>query len=218
MNTNINAKRILLYGDSLVYGKASGVNQRLDIKTRFSGILQNELGQDYEVIEEGLRARMLVGENGFFPNRNGLEQFYAIAGSHFPLNLVVLILGTNDCNSQAVFDENSFTQAFKQYKAVIEEWSDFLALPMPELLIVAPPPINEAKYDEGSQKIFSSGASIKVARLPEIYRKISQQIGASFVSLHDVCQPANGDGIHLDKEANKQVASVLSKEVVRILE
>lgn len=89
---------------------------------------------------------------------------------------------------------------------------------MPELLIVAPPPINEAKYDEGSQKIFSSGASIKVARLPEIYRKISQQIGASFVSLHDVCQPANGDGIHLDKEANKQVASVLSKEVVRILE
>src|SRR5689334_11654512 len=98
MNTNKAAKTILIYGDSFTFAKIPG-GLRYDCETRFTGVLQKELGKDYEVIEEGLRGRTVSGENSFFPYRNGLEQFGPIIGSHLPLDLLVLFLGTNDLNS-----------------------------------------------------------------------------------------------------------------------
>ncbi len=217
MNTNLHAKRILLYGDSLVFGKASGENKRLDSNTRFSGVLQDLLGEDYEVIEEGLRARMIKGENGFFPNRDGAQQFNPIIGSHLPLDLVIIILGTNDCNIKARKSATEIASSFVQYAAVIDEWVQFLEVPKPGLLVVAPPSINEPYYDEGAKAIFGDGASDKAAGLPIAYQQIAEQIGAGYIDLQTVCNPAEGDGIHLDAEGNRQVAEALHKKIKEIL-
>jgi len=97
MNTNISAKQILIYGDSYVFGIIPGGNgARYDSSTRYTGVAQNYLGSDYNIIEEGMRGRTISGENGFFPHRDGLKAFDGIIGSHFPLDLVIIGLGTND--------------------------------------------------------------------------------------------------------------------------
>lgn len=53
MRTQPQAKRILIYGDSLTYGliPASG-GKRYDAATRFTGQLQTVLGDEYDIIEE----------------------------------------------------------------------------------------------------------------------------------------------------------------------
>lgn len=218
MNTNVDAKRVLIYGDSLVYGKASGKNQRLDVKTRFTGIVQDELGSSFEIIEEGLRARTLVGENGFFKNRDGLTQFYGIVGSHFPLDLVVLILGTNDCNAKSTVKDEAIRGALITYGDILNEWADFLDAPLPQLLIVAPPLIDESNYDGGAQKIFGPGANSRVIKLPELFRSATERQGVDFLDLQKICYPAPGDGVHLDTVGNKLVAVALEEKIRKILE
>ena len=63
MNTNPKAKRILCFGDSNTWGRIPGKKfRRFPVDQRWTGILQKLLGEDYEVIEEGLTARVVVGE------------------------------------------------------------------------------------------------------------------------------------------------------------
>jgi lysophospholipase L1-like esterase len=213
MNTNLWNKGVLLYGDSLVYGKTSGRNERLDVKTRFSGVLQDLLGPDFEVIEEGLRGRTLKGENAFFKNRDGFAQFPAIIGSHLPVEWVVIILGTNDCNAGADKSPEEIAESLRLYPPIIHEWCEFLKVSQPKLMIIAPPNINPAFYDDGSAKIFGMSAQEKAKALPGLYGRIAEELEAEFLSLAEVCQPANGDGIHLDASGNRAVAEAIAEKI-----
>lgn len=217
MNVNPTAKRILLYGDSLVFGKASGPNKRLSIDIRFSGLLQKQLGDDYEVIEEGLRARTLEGENAIAKHRNGLEQFPPILGSHLPLDLVIIMLGTNDCNATARKTPEKIADSLKKYPPIIEEWSKLFEVPMPRLLIVAPLRINQSFYDDLMGQIFGPEAPAKAEELPELYKLAATELGAHFLDISEVCEPAEGDGVHLDESGNRAVAEALHKKVLEIL-
>jgi lysophospholipase L1-like esterase len=214
MNTNLSAKRILLYGDSLVFGKASGRNERLDAKTRFSGVLQDLLGDEFEVIEEGLRARMIEGESAFFPDRDGLQQFSPILGSQLPVDLVVIFLGTNDCNAKAQKTPQDIAASLRKYPPIIQEWCTFMAVPLPKLLIIAPPAIDQTSYDEPARNIFGSEAASKAEALPAQYALVAKELGAIFFDSSAVCKPATGDGIHLDEANNQSLANAL-EEVIR---
>jgi len=210
-------KRILLYGDSFVFGKVSGKNERLPADVRFTGVLQSTLGEDCEILEEGLRARTIEGENAFFKDRDGLAQFGPILGSHLPLNLIVIFLGTNDCNSKADKTPLQIAQSLKSYQSVVQEWCEFLAVPIPQLLVIAPPSIDDSHYDEGSRTIFGEEAAQKVDQLPSLYHQIAKEIGAHFFDASKVCEPAMGDGVHLDEENNKQLGQALAVKVQDIL-
>lgn len=79
MNTNISAKRILIYGDSYVFGKIpSGL--RYDSATRFTGVMQSYLGSDYEIIEEGLRGRQFLEKMGSSPSVTVLHSLTESSG------------------------------------------------------------------------------------------------------------------------------------------
>lgn len=114
MNTSISAKRILIYGDSYTFGKIPN-GLRFDSATRFTGVTQSYLGSEYEIIEEGLRGRTISGENGFFPHRDGLKQFDGIIGSHLPLDLVIIFMGTNDSNSSSKSTTEEIVAPFTKY-------------------------------------------------------------------------------------------------------
>ena len=100
MNISTSNKRVLIYGDSITWGRIALKTGRYDSSTRWTCLVQKQLGDNVEIIEEGLRARMLAGENPYFKDRDGLRQFGPILGSHLPLALVVLFLGTNDMNKK----------------------------------------------------------------------------------------------------------------------
>jgi lysophospholipase L1-like esterase len=213
MNAAPSAKRILIYGDSLVYGKASGRNKRLDISTRFSGVLQVILGDGYEIIEEGLRGRTLNGENAFFKDRNGLIQFSPIIGSHLPVDLVVILLGTNDCNAGAHKSPEDIAESLRYYPPKIQEWGEFLSVPLPKILVLAPPKINSAFYDEACAEVFGDEAPDKANALPILYEQIAKELNADFLNLAEVCEPARGDGIHLDESGNRAVAEAIAGKI-----
>ena len=90
--------RILCYGDSNTWGYIPGSDhKRYSKQERWTGILSEMLGDSYEVIEEGLNSRTLIsndtrsGKEG----RNGFDYLLPCLDSHDPIDLVIIMLGTN---------------------------------------------------------------------------------------------------------------------------
>lgn len=215
MNTNISAKRILIYGDSYVFGKIPG-GSRYDASTRFTGVMQNYLGDGYEIIEEGLRGRNISGENGFFPHRNGLTQFDGIFGSHLPLDIVFLFLGINDCNSSRTLTPQEIVDAYTKYLRAIGWWAKHLGFPKPKVAIIAPPSINEPASHKDYKNIFN-GAGPKIAALKELMRDFAQKNKILYFDAGQIIKVSPLDGIHLDIENNHLLGRALVQFVKEII-
>lgn len=215
MNTNIAAKQIMVYGDSYVFGKIPG-GLRYDAATRFTGVMQSYLGDGYEIIEEGLRGRTLSGENGFFPRRNGLSQFDGIIGSHLPLDLVFIFLGTNDCNSSRKVTPEEIVAEYAKYLAGISWWSKHLGFPKPKIALIAPPSINEPATDKVFKNIFN-GAGPKIATIPPLLKEFAAANNVFCFDSSKVVTVSDVDGVHLDAQNNHLLGRALVQFVKEIL-
>ena len=93
-------KNILCYGDSNTWGcipfEGAGPARRFPPDMRWPGVLQRELGDGYWVVEAGLNARTTVWDDPLEPHRNGRELLLPTLLTHQPLDLVIIMLGTND--------------------------------------------------------------------------------------------------------------------------
>ncbi len=211
MNTRPTAKNILIFGDSYTFGKIPG-GLRHPADVRFTGVMQTILGVEYNIIEEGLRGRMLEGENPYFPYRNGAEQFGAILGSHLPLDLIVLFLGTNDANNGAGKSPAQIVAGYDGYLEKVNWWADHLGFTVPKIMLVSAPPINE----EASIKAFGEffkGARAKLLELAPLVEKYTAEKNLAYFNSAPYVTISDVDGIHLDEEANRKLGEALTEKI-----
>lgn len=91
---------ILCYGDSNTYGLIPGTKDRYPRDIRWTGIIQERLRhKGYNIIEEGLCGRTTVFDDELRNGRRGDIFLPLLLESHQPLDVVILMLGTNDCKS-----------------------------------------------------------------------------------------------------------------------
>ena len=89
-------RHILCYGDSNTWGYTPGTGERHAPDVRWTGVLRRLLGEGWEVLEEGMNGRTTVFDNPMSPGRNGSAYLLTCLETHKPLDLVILMLGTND--------------------------------------------------------------------------------------------------------------------------
>ena len=92
----MNQKNILCFGDSNTHGYNSKTGGRFTVEERWTKLLQRKLGDDYYVIEEGLSGRTTSFDDPVFEGLSGLNAIYPCMMTHEPLDLVIIMLGTND--------------------------------------------------------------------------------------------------------------------------
>lgn len=206
-------KRILIYGDSITWGRVPNATGRYFGSDSYVDTLAAELGDEYTVIGEGLRARTLAGENPYFPERNGLEQFGPIFGSQLPIDLLVLFLGSNDVNAHMNKTAEETVAGLDEYMPKIDDWCEQMSMPAPKLLIVAPPKMNEADLKENSM---FEGAAEKTEKFAELFSAKASQLGAEFFDA-SVAKPSSVDGVHLAPEENAKLGKALAEKIKEIL-
>jgi len=206
-------KSILTYGDSNTWGANPKTGERLPLNERWPGILRSELGDGHHIIEEGLSGRTTVHDDPFDPSRNGRTYLPPCLASHAPLDLVIIMLGTNDLKCRFAVPAIDIAYGVG---ALIEITLRSGAGPggtPPQVLLIAPPPIRE--IGEGVE-MFRGGA-VKSARFGQHYRAIAETHRCGFLDASTVVASSPIDGVHLDAEAHRVLGIATAQRVREML-
>jgi lysophospholipase L1-like esterase len=212
MNTNSKANRILCYGDSNTWGRSGENTDRYPADVRWTGLLQDLLGANFEIIEEGLRSRTtnLEDNDPRFPGRNGLTYLRPCLESHDPLDVIVLWLGTNDLKTKYNRSAKNIAQALIPLIETIRNVSVSNNFESTKILLVAPPLIKEEVLKPKSQ---FEGAGAKSQEIAHYFKKVADENCDGFIDLAEHVHPGSYDGVHLEKEEQPKVASIIEKEI-----
>lgn len=215
MNTNPGAISVLCYGDSNPNGTKPDRSGRFTANERWTGLLQQQLSDDYYVIEEGLGGRTtdLEHYNPDKPNRNGLVYFKACIDSHMPLDIVLIMLGTNDLKTMYSRSAKDVAQALKQYPEYVTKYCADRNLKRPRIILVSPAYMDEQapKFLESMPKpgVYDEVSAQKSRQFAEPIKQIAEEMGCEFFDAGPVTKTCD-DGCHLDQESHKHLAESLS--------
>lgn len=208
-------KTVLCYGDSNTFGLMPDLAHRYPREVRWTGRLQARLGADYYVVEEGLGGRTTVWDDPVEMHKNGRTYLLPCLESHRPLDLVVLMLGTNDLKDR--FHVSAFTigQSIDNLMTAIEQSAagpDFCA---PQILLVCPVPVRDVGNADLNQML--PGAPEKSRALGNYYRAAAQKHGAHYFEPGDRVEVSATDGIHYTPEGHARMAELMEEQIRAIL-
>lgn len=211
-------KTVLCYGDSITWGYEPLTMERYDIHTRWTGVMRDMLGEDFHVIEEGLCGRLTVWEHDFLPGRNGLAVLPPILASHAPLDLVILMLGTNDIQPDFDHAPNEVARGAGRLIDVIRQSLTGPGGTSPRCLLVAPPPLVNV---QGFMRIGFDGAESKSRELAGWYIEVAKALDCDFLDAGDFCEGSSGDagdGVHPDAVGHRALGVAMGTKVRELLD
>ena len=103
------------------------------------------------------------------------------------------------------------------YVEKLNNWANSSGMPVPQVLVVLPPDIDDSHYDEDMNDIFGKGASERVKQLRQEMRVVADSLGLAVLDSSEHCFPAPQDGIHLDAENNKKLADAIHAKLAELL-
>jgi lysophospholipase L1-like esterase len=210
-------RHILVYGDSLSWGIIPTTRQRLPFEARWPGVMEHQLnaqGQFVRVIEDCLNGRRTVWDDPYKPGRNGLDGLAQRIEIHSPLSLVILLLGTNDFQSMHPHTAWHAAQGVGALVAAIRQAPIEPGMPVPPVLIVAPPPIQEPKGPIAPKFL---GADAKCVGLADAYRAVAAALDCPFFDAGTMTASSRVDGIHLDADQHATLGAAMTDVVHSLL-
>ena len=202
-------QHLLVYSDSLTWGIIPSTRRRLAFDARWPGVMENTLNQGagaWRVVEDCLNGRRTVWEDPFKPGRNGLAGLAQRIEVNSPLSLVILMLGTNDFQSVHQYTPAHSAAGIAALVGAIRQAPIEPGMPVPPILIVAPPPI-VAPLGPIAAKF--TDAARKSAGLAAALRATATELGCHFFDAGSVTGASLVDGIHLDADQH----AVLGKAI-----
>jgi len=190
--------QILVYSDSLTWGIIPGTRERLTFPARWPGVMESDLaktGPVVRVIEDSLNGRRTAWDDPFKPGRNALVGVEQRIEAHSPLALVILMLGINDFQSVHQYQVWHSAQGIAALVGAIRRAPIEPGMPTPDILVVAPPPAQEAK---GPMTQKFAGAADKCVGLADAYRQVAGELSCHFLDAGRIVTTSPIDGVHLD--------------------
>jgi lysophospholipase L1-like esterase len=205
-------KTVLCYGDSNTWGYNPSTQERYGHDQRWTRQLQALLGDEYWVIEEGQNGRTTVHDDPVEGNRNGLTYLLPCLESHKPLDLVVLMLGTNDLKLRMSKTSQDIAKSVGRLVKHIQYSESGPGGKAPQVLVIAPPPLG--RLTDFAESF--SGGSEKSRTLGAEYKKIAIERGCAFLDAQTVIRSSDVDGIHFDADQLPLLAAAVKKAVMAV--
>lgn len=203
-------KRILCYGDSNTWGYVPALGTRYEEDLRYPGVLAEELGPGYRVVEEGLSGRTTVFSDRMEPERCGIDHLLPFLLSHLPLDYLVILLGTNDTKSHFHVNAREIGYGMEELLIKARHILDTRGSKA-AILLISPVPIhpeNDPMFDRESGK--------KSEELAGVYRELAKSCRCLYLDGGAVTGDLGKDGIHLGieghRELGKAIAAMIKEE------
>jgi lysophospholipase L1-like esterase len=211
-------KTILCYGDSNTWGydpvatASSSFPLRHAPQVRWTGVLARELGTAYQVIGEGQNGRTTVLDDPIMPHRNGRIYLPACLESHKPIDLVVLMLGTNDLKCFFNLPAGEIAAGVSQLVKLILQSDSGPDAKAPQVLLVCPAVVAGMKHLPDLAEKFT-GAQDKSRRLPACYEAIAKLHGCAFLNIQPMVQTSPIDALHLEASEHEKLGKAMAESV-----
>ena len=210
-------KHIVCFGDSNTHGYcadpadcADGGN-RFNEDERWTCLLQKALGDEYLVLEEGLSGRTTVFTDPLHESMAGVDVAYSTLMTHEPVDLVIIMLGTNDTKER--FGANAPAIAVGMERLLLKCKSlDCWGGKSPNFLVVCPPPLGAGFHDE----VMGNGCVEKSLALPPYLEAVALRNGAAYMNAAD-CEFNAVDFTHLSRRGHAQLAAKLVELVPQLV-
>lgn len=216
-------KHILCFGDSNTHGYCADPADCADGGVRFAEeqrwtqLLQADLGQDYLVIEEGLSGRTTCFDDPIHEGLNGLDYIYPCLKSHEAIDLLIIMLGTNDTKDR--FYASAACIGLGMARLVNKAKStDCWGGKTPNILVIAPPPIGEGMLTSSVAATMGQLCVEKSRQLADSYREQCELLNVSFLDAGAIgCEFNTVDFMHLTSRGHRTLAEALTKLIPQLL-
>lgn len=200
---------ILCYGDSNTHGTlpltALGAFGRHKPGDRWPDVMAKALGPDHQVISEGLPGRTTVHDDVIEGGmRNGLTVLPAILQSHAPIDLMVLMLGTNDLKNR--FSVTAFEITRSLERLILLTRAEAV---VKDILLVAPVPVREA----GVLADVFAGAEARQQGLSGHIATAAERQRVGFFDAGSVVTVSPVDGVHWDAASHHAMGAAMAQAV-----
>lgn len=204
-------KQILVYGDSVAWGLIPGSKfDRYPRNIRWPGVLQHQLGQQYNVIEECLCARTIDSDDARpgFEGRNGLSLISPLIDSHYPLDLIIIALGLNELKSIYTWSITEIAKKMEGFIDIVQNRKPNFHEVSTPILLIGP----HIVYDTGVWGTLWVGAEEKSQQITVLFSEVAAKKKIHFLETASFIE-AGDDGVHLN-EANQEKLAVKVTELV----
>jgi lysophospholipase L1-like esterase len=208
-------KTILCYGDSITWGYNPADGSRFPFERRWPGILQNELGDSVRVVEEALPGRTTNRDSPFLQDRDGAKTLNMVLESHAPIDLFILMLGTNDLWKGFDLSASDIAVCCMSLIWKVQKSQSGPELGVPEILLIAPPPLGKLST---FMKFFFEGQSTVSKGLGAEYKKVADITGCHFIDASKYLKASTDDGVHLDSSGQNKLAVAAKNSAIQILQ
>ena len=215
-------KHIVCFGDSNTYGYCGDPadcadGDRFNEDERWTCLLQKALGEDYLVVEEGLPGRTTVFPDALYESMSGLDAIYSTLMSHGPVDLLILMLGTNDTKER--LGVNAACIAIGLERLILKAksvpaWRDGV----PNILVLCPPHIGEGLYLVPESAAMGRGCPEKSRELAACYAPVAERQGCAFLDVEGVAEFNRRDCMHLSRKGHAQLAARLAPLVSELVD
>lgn len=201
--------KIICYGDSNTFGYRPDGRGRYDVHTRWPGALGELLGEGYEVVEEGLCGRTTAFEDVTEAGRCGLDQIQEAVKRSGPLDLLIVMLGSNDCKIQFHASAEQITEGLEQVvrKAGAHAGKAF------DVLLIAPAALTEQVIRGGFGSEFDQRSIMVSRELARTYEELAERLSCGFLDGSRAAAVSTIDGLHLDAGAHGGLAEAVCEWV-----
>lgn len=202
-------KNILCFGDSNTWGYVPGTGNRYPKQIRWTGLLQNFLGDSFFIIEEGLNGRTTVLDDPTRIAKNGMTYLRPCLDSQAPIDLVVMMLGTNDCKHRFGLSAFDISEGVATLVSIILQSGSGINGKAPQILLISPPLIAAAP----SKAELFSGAEEKSRQLAFYVQQVATNTASHFLDAAKHCSVSPIDGIHLDEAGHLALAQAIAGKI-----
>ena len=210
-------KTILCYGDSNTWGWNPARMERFGSDERWTGVLAAALGDGYRVIEEGLNGRTTVFDDALDPDRNGRTYLLPCLKSHMPLDVVVIMLGTNDLKTRFGASAYEIADGAGRLVEMVQRSGAGPEGGVPQIVLVAPAPVGDTSRFGGDDPAYAgselswAGATERSKQFAAQYARVAAAYGCGFFDAGSAVATSALDGIHWDAGGHRAFGEALAE-------
>jgi lysophospholipase L1-like esterase len=207
-------KTILCYGDSNTWGWNPIEQDRYGRDERWPGMLRQQLGDGYHIIEEGLNGRTTVWDDPIEGYKNGKDYLIPCLETHRPIDLVTIMLGTNDLKMRFSVSAYDIADSAGVLVDIVQRSNAGPDGGASQVLLMAPPPIG--KLTEFAEMF--EGSESKSRKFAQHYQRVAEEYGCELLDTSEIIMSSDIDGIHLELSEHQKLGQAVAARIQRIFE